>query len=244
MSALSTLGSQATVEEAFCMVKDVVQKRDEKLKQAEEQVTHLERELQRLKIASPTLLVGDVENTTDTTGSAVPASEKSSEGPAALILSTTARNKLMAALGLQKGAGGVLIPAPVEVHGNTDAVASKLVKLVAAALGLKSMSRDVVEACKQVCACSSNTLTTQMRVEQVARLLVASSAGAELYLLVVGSASNRNSTPNACTAFYHIGRDGGVRHVSLCQVLDATHTGLVVTKHALDKDECHWYKAA
>lgn len=243
MSALSTLGPQATVLEAFSMAKDVVTKRDNRLKEAEESVRMMAIEVERL--ATSSVMVGD-----NNSGDAVAGNDWSTNVQTVtascdippLLLSFKARDKLMAALGLEKGAGGVRISTPVDVHGSSEVAATKIVKLLVSALNLQGVSRDIVEECKTVCVSVSAEGTTQMRIEAVARLLVNMTTDTEMYVAVVGTPYDRDVHSTAYTSFHHIRRDGGVRKVMLCHVLEAVRPAMVVVNHMSDRDECYWYK--
>eukprot|EP00966_Prymnesium_polylepis_P157215 3633454-Prymnesium_polylepis.1 len=57
LSGLSTLGPQATVSEAFNMARDVVERRDNKLKETEEKVKLMAIEVERLATSYPMLCV-------------------------------------------------------------------------------------------------------------------------------------------------------------------------------------------
>eukprot|EP00966_Prymnesium_polylepis_P125218 2895860-Prymnesium_polylepis.1 len=150
----------------------------------------------------------------------------------------------MAALHLQKGVGGVSISTPVEVNGCSKSAATKLSKLVVAALKLSDVHPDILEECKMVCMSFGEGATTQMRIESVARPLVNMTTDTEMYIAVVGSLADRSAHLTAYTSFYHIRRDGGVRKVPLCQVLEATRLGMVMVNHMSDREECYWYKLA
>lgn len=245
MSALSTLGPKATVLEAFNMMKGVINQRDDKLKEAEERVRLLALEVERLATSSPML-------TADATGATVASSAWGATVPfvpdpcdtLAVALPPGARNKLMAALGLQKGAGGVIISNLESSDSYTDGTAAKLTKLIAASLKLSNVPRATLEACKNAYMKLPSKAATQTRIEAISRSLVSHTATTELYVAVVGTAIERNAHITSNTLFHHVRRDGGVRKVALCDVLEATQLGLVVLNHMSDSDQCFWYKMA
>jgi hypothetical protein len=246
MSALSTLGPQATVLEAFSMVNDVVNQRDNKLKQAEDRIRTMAIEVERMANSSPML---NADATGDTSSSAGWGADNPGVADLcdipAISLPTSARNKLMLALGLQKGNGGVMLSASGEVNGlSIPVLAAKLTKLVAATLNLGTLPRPTLDECKAAFAALPQDASTQLRVETVARLLVNLTSTTELYLATVGTPSDRNAHSTAQTRFHHVRRDGGVRKVPLCQVLEAAQLGLVVVNHMSDNDQCYWYKMA
>ena len=243
MSVLSSLGPQATIMQGFGMLKDVLERRDSKLEEAQQRVKSLEVEIHRESTSSPM----------DTTGSTSAKTVcDSREHPIAvgsfcdkippLSLPPEARNKIMAALGLVKGSGGVVIPLPIDVSGGSESVASKTTKLVAAALNLKDAPREVIEECKRAFASAGSDTTTRLRIEAVARPLVAIAQECSMYLATVGTPTDRNAHSTAHTLFFHICRDGGVRNVPLCDVLETTNLGMVVLNHMSDRDECYWFK--
>lgn len=240
MSSLSSLGPRATVFEAFGMVKDIVEKRDKRVNEAEEKILSLQEEVKDLKA-----VVESKRKRTEEEASASSSLCKDTSVPSPLSLSVTARNRLMSALGLQKGSGGVIIKAPVNTNGGTESVASKLTKLVSAALKLHNVDRNVLDACKTACTSVGEEGGTQLRIETVARAIVGMSTQTELYVAVIGTAvgtTDCSTQSETRTTFHHVSRDGGVRQVSLCTVMETAFLGMVVLNHMKDRDECCWYK--
>ena len=240
MSSLSSLGPRATVFEAFGMVKDIVEKRDKRVNEAEEKILSLQAEVKDLQAVAE-----GKRKRTEEEASVSSSLCKDTTVPSPLSLSVTARNRLMSALGLQKGHGGVIIKAPVNTNGDTESVASKLTKLVSAALNLHNVDRNVLDACKTACTSVGEEGGTQTRIESVARAIVGMSTQIELYVAVIGTpVSTTDCSTQSATqpTFHHVSRDGGVRQVSLCAVMETASLGMVVLNHMKDKDECCWYK--
>jgi len=241
MSALSALGPGATVFEAFEMAKDVMQTHERKLKQAEDRIESMESELRRLNAPfSPMIVEHDAPYCVDAVSQSCNMSD--SCPIYAISLPSDARDRLMAALGIAKGSGGVSISVD-SVPRLDHAVVKKLVTLVASALRIdKATHRPELEESRGNVNSLPLDSTTRRLIETAASPLVVIKGTPELYLASVCSTADRSNQSSAMTTFYHMRRDGGVRQVQLAQVLQRSDIGMVVLKHSPSADQCFWYK--
>jgi hypothetical protein len=247
MSALSMLGPHATVLEAFSMARDVVARRDDKLKEAEERIKFMATEVDRLAMNSPQLSIDATGNTSSVSAWGSQPPTLVDPNPSAIpkiSLPTAARDRLMQALQLTKGPGGVSIPLPIDLHGPQDQVGGKLAKLVTASLMLRGVPKERMEQAKAACSALPQESPTRTRIEVVARWFIELSNDKELYLACVGCPTERSAQGTAMTTFYHLRRDGRSLQVPLCHVLETERLGLVVLNHQENADNVFWYKQA